>query len=247
MSARPVDVSVEPGQLEIRRCLADTVVLKLGNSGSHAAYVELTIAADDPLQPSRDALATVLPPGYAQSVAIRIAVPEDAPAGNYALRIAPRGPAQFGRLAVPVTVPDVACVPRSQITATATSAQVTPDYAPRNAIDGVESTLWHTRYSPAKDPLPQSITLALGGAYDLSELAYQPRLDGNLNGVITSYVVHVSADGEQFAPVASGSWAADATLKSARLDAPAARFVRLEATAGSGGFASAAEIVLFTA
>jgi hexosaminidase len=78
------------------------------------------------------------------------------------------------------------------------------------------------------------------------ELVYQPRI-GNRNGIITDYEIAASADGATFATVAGGTWAADASRKTAGFSAPSARFIRLTALAGVGGFASAAEIVLFAA
>jgi F5/8 type C domain-containing protein/alpha-galactosidase-like protein len=232
-SSGPVTVTAEPSALEIRQCLADTVRLRLTNSSSRSAYVEMTIAADPPLRSSREALATVLPAGYAQTVPIRVTVPADAPAGEYALRFEPRRAGQFRPLSVTIVVPEARCIPREQMTATATSAQLSPDYGPQRAIDGDDSTIWHTRYSPTRDPLPQSITLAVGDAYD------------NLNGAITAYNVYVSRDGEQFTRAAGGTWTSNASLKTAALAAAGVRYVRLEATAGTGNYASAAEIVLF--
>ena len=247
--ARPGDgelsTAVEPQRIEVRQCLSGALRLLLGNSGSRSVYAEATIAADGPLQLSRTSLATALPAGYTQTVPIRVAVPAGAPAGEYRIRVVPRGRKRFDPVTVPVAVPDARCVPRERMTASATNAQLSPDYGPQNAIDGVDTTLWHTRYSPSRDPLPQSITLALDGAHDVAELAYQPRLDGNLNGTITTYDIAVSGDGQQFTTVASGSWAPDATLKTAALSAAGVRFVRLEARAGVANYASAAEIVLF--
>jgi hypothetical protein len=242
-----VTVVAEPAGLEIRRCLADTIRLRLTNSSSRSVYLEMAITADAPLQLSREALATVLPAGLTQTVPVRVSVPPDAPAQEYEVRFEPRGPRRFEPLSVPIVVPEASCVPREQITATATSAQLSPDYGPQRAIDGVDTTIWHTRYSPVRDPLPQSITLALGQAYDVTGLAYQPRIDGNLNGAITAYNIDVSPDGEQFTRAASGTWPSNAALKTVALSAPGVRYVRLEATAGTAGYASAAEIVVFSA
>jgi hypothetical protein len=240
-----ITVSTEPAALTVPQCLAGSVQLRLENASPQLEYLELTIDADPPLQVSRDALATVLPGGYSQSLPIRVAVPHDAAPGRYELRIRPRGPQQFEPLSVPVTVPAGSCVPREEMTATATSANTDPDYGPRFAIDGVETTIWHTQYTPVKSTLPQSITLALDRPYDLTGLAYQPRLEGGLNGTITAYNIAVSADGEEFTRVASGTWTQDTLLKNATFSALDARYVRLEATAGRGNYASAAEIVLF--
>jgi hypothetical protein len=50
-------------------------------------------------------------------------------------------------------------------------------------------------------------------------------------------------DGRRFRAVASGRWALDKAVKQARFHAGArARFVRLEALAGRGGFAAANEV-----
>lgn len=130
-------------------------------------------------------------------------------------------------------------VPQDQMSATATSAE--PGYGPAQAIDGNCATLWHTRFGAA-DPPPQSITLDLGKAYDTVGLAYQPRQDGNPNGVVTAYKVEISTDGETFTPVADGSWAADDATKSARWDPAQARYLRLTGVEGVGDFVSAAEL-----
>jgi hypothetical protein len=131
-------------------------------------------------------------------------------------------------------------VPRAQMTATASDAQ-SPHVASR-AIDGDLTTLWHSQYRPYV-PLPHSITLALGGAYDVTTLYYQPRLD-HPNGVITSYKAYASADGATFTEVAAGTWALDHTTKAVSFSAPGARYIRLEALAGAGDYASAAELVV---
>jgi hypothetical protein len=131
-------------------------------------------------------------------------------------------------------------VPRAQMTATASDAQ-SPHVASR-AIDGDLTTLWHSQYRPHV-PLPHSTTLALGGAYDVTALYYQPRLD-HPNGVITSYKVYASADGATFTEVAAGDWALDHTTKTVSFSAHGARYIRLEALAGAGDYASAAELVV---
>jgi len=126
------------------------------------------------------------------------------------------------------------------MSATSTSYQSANE--PTNALDNNNSTLWHTKFD-LSNPLPQSITINLGGTYTVSKLRYLPRQDSTNNGRITGYKVYVSMDGVNFgSPVSTGTWALDATEKTAAFTAVSARFVRLEATAGSGGWASAAEI-----
>ncbi|NOU98898.1 discoidin domain-containing protein [Paenibacillus planticolens] len=131
-------------------------------------------------------------------------------------------------------------IPSSQMTATATSQETAnANNAASMAIDGNPATFWHTKWSGSV--LPQSITLNLGGTYNINKVVYLPRPGGG-NGTITSYNVYVSTDGVSFINVANGNWANDATEKIATIASTNASYVKLEATAGVGGFASAAEI-----
>ncbi len=132
-------------------------------------------------------------------------------------------------------------IPKSQMKATATSEETNSgnDRA-SNAIDGNTQTMWHTKWDKS-DVLPQSITLNLGGSYPISQVAYLPRQSGP-NGIITGYNVFVSADGVTFTKVASGNWVGDNAVKYATFASIDAAYVKLEATAGVNGWASAAEI-----
>ncbi|HLI38366.1 MAG TPA: discoidin domain-containing protein, partial [Streptosporangiaceae bacterium] len=131
-------------------------------------------------------------------------------------------------------------IPQSLMTATATSYQ--PGYPPSNAIDGNPATLWHTEWSPVRAYPPQSITLDLGGVYNVRGLLYLPRQDGNPNGIITSYEVYVSADGTNFTQVSSGTWALSEAQKQASFSAGGVRYVRLVGVQAGNGYVSAAEI-----
>lgn len=132
-------------------------------------------------------------------------------------------------------------IPQSGMTATASSFQ--PGDDPANALDGNAATLWHTKWSPPH--LPESITLNLGGSYDVNQIKYLPRA-GAHNGTITKYNVFVSTDGVNFTQVASGTWARDDREKSAVFGKVTATHVKLEAIEGVGNFASAAEINVFS-
>jgi alpha-galactosidase len=143
----------------------------------------------------------------------------------------------------PATAPDGPWphyVPNTTETATASSAN--NGYPASNAIDGDLTTLWHSEFSPVHTPLPISLTIDLGSATPIYGLTYQPRLDGTPTGTITSYEVEVSTDGGTFTPITSGSWPDDSSLKSTSFQATTARFVRLVADTGDGGYASAAEV-----
>lgn len=130
-------------------------------------------------------------------------------------------------------------VPHSGMTATATSQHT--DNEASKAIDDNPSTLWHSEWIPMAN-LPQSVTLNLGGTFNVGKVRYLPRQDSERNGDITGYKIYVSTNGVQFTQVASGTWADDKTEKSAVFTATNASYIRLEATSGYGGFASAAEI-----
>jgi alpha-galactosidase len=130
-------------------------------------------------------------------------------------------------------------VPPAAMTATATTAH--DGYPASAAIDGHISTIWHDEFSP-QAPLPQAITIDLGQPRVVDGLTYQPRLDASTTGTITGYQIEVSIDGQSFTSVSVGSWADDRTVKSVPFAATQARYVRLTATAGESGYASAAEI-----
>jgi hypothetical protein len=116
-------------------------------------------------------------------------------------------------------------------------------YPASAAIDGRQATIWHDEFRP-QAPLPQSVAIDLGGVRAVDGLTYQPRLDAGTTGTITGYRIEVSADGSAFTKVVDGQWADDKSLKSAAFPATRGRHVRLTATAGDGGYASAAEIRL---
>ncbi|KRF44162.1 discoidin domain-containing protein [Paenibacillus sp. Soil787] len=141
---------------------------------------------------------------------------------------------------LPAAPPALPSIPQSQITATATSYHAGAE--PSKALDGSTASIWHSEWSPMAN-LPQSITLNLGGTYNVDKLRYLPRTDASSNGNITAYNIYTSTDGMNFTKVANaGTWVDDNTEKSAAFAPTNAAFIRLEATAGHGGFACAAEI-----
>ncbi len=146
--------------------------------------------------------------------------------------------AQFDNIIVTV----FSWLPHWKMTATATSSQT--GYEPSKAIDDNTASFWCTQWDPYA-PLPQSITLNLGGTYRINNLWYLPRQDsgtGSSNGIITGCKIYTSIDGNNWTQAASGNWANDKTEKSAGFTPVNASYVKLEATAGYGGYASTAEI-----
>ncbi|MEV5750608.1 discoidin domain-containing protein [Actinoallomurus sp. NPDC052308] len=161
--------------------------------------------------------------------------------GQVGLAVSPWRHAEFDDLAVtPVRRPgNVRYLPAQELSATGTSFH--HGYEPRDAVDGSAQSMWHSEWSP-RSSLPQSITVDTGRPRPLAKVTYQPREDGNGNGVITRYELATSLDGVTFTPVASGSWPLDTTRKEIDLPGGPARYVRLTALAAGGGYASAAEI-----
>lgn len=137
---------------------------------------------------------------------------------------------------------DPTVIPQEQMSATASSEHpnIGSEGIANFAIDGDESTIWHTKWNPV-EALPQYITLDLGGSYNINKFTYMPRQDV-LNGSISKYEFQVSTDGENFTKVLEGDWTADHSTKVLKFDPVEATHVRLVAKAGYGGFASAAEL-----
>lgn len=182
-----------------------------------------------------------LQPGQAGTWRWQVTAPAGAQPGRYSgaltVRYGSRG--QTGAVAwdLPLLL---GVIPHTGMSAAADSAQEPANDA-YYAIDDGPDTIWHSQYSPYQ-PLPHELTLDLGAGYTVSGLQYLPRQDGNHNGVITSYTISASSDGVNFTQVASGNWANDLTLKSARFPAQPARYIRLTAVAGYNNLASAAEV-----
>lgn len=136
-------------------------------------------------------------------------------------------------------------LPQGNMKATATSEH--PDVGNEGlakfAIDGKENTIWHTKYNPVEE-LPQSITLELGGSYEINKFTYLPR-SGAKNGNITKYELHVSEDGNDFRKISEGNWDDSGSLKTLKFNSTKATHVKLVALEGVGGFASAAELNVF--
>jgi hypothetical protein len=50
-----------------------------------------------------------------------------------------------------------------------------PDHRAAAAIDGDPGTFWHTKWSPASDPMPHEIVIDMGREFDLKGITYLPR------------------------------------------------------------------------
>ncbi|MXG90310.1 discoidin domain-containing protein [Nocardioides flavescens] len=118
-----------------------------------------------------------------------------------------------------------------------------------NAVDGDPATVWHTQWRDASPPLPHRFTIDLGRVREVDGLTYLPRQDGRVNGTVIEYAVETSDNQRTWTQVATGRWADDASLKTTRFTASAARYVRFVALVeinGHPSWTSAAEIGLQT-
>jgi hypothetical protein len=161
--------------------------------------------------------------------------------GQAGLGVSPWRHAEFDDLAVTPVRPtgNIRYLPGQRLGATGTGFH--HGYEPRKAVDGSAQSMWHSEWSPLAS-LPQSVTVDTGRTRRIAQVTYQPREDGNPNGVITRYELATSTDGISYSPAASGTWPLDATRKTITLPDVAARFVRLTALGAGAGYASAAEI-----
>lgn len=116
---------------------------------------------------------------------------------------------------------------------------------PLNAIDGLSDvryeTCWSTWGLPA--PLPQSITIDLGGVWsNVSTLEYLPKQwsrNDSTDGDITSCTILTSTDGVTFTQVATGTWAGNSRKpKLAEWPNRNVGFVRIQVNAATGGYAN---------
>jgi hypothetical protein len=107
------------------------------------------------------------------------------------------------------------------------------DIEAAKAIDGDCTTFWHSEFN-AKAPLPQSLTVELGGTHRIREIRILPRQDGG-HSYITQYVIYLSENGKTFTKAAEGRWDDDPTMKSATFVPMSAHFVRIEALGVSHG------------
>ncbi|MFC8849412.1 MULTISPECIES: RICIN domain-containing protein [unclassified Micromonospora] len=111
---------------------------------------------------------------------------------------------------------------------------------PLRAIDGLSDKGFETCWSTWRLPLPQAVTVDLGGVWsNVSTLEYLPK-QWNRNyltdGDITSYTISTSVDGITFTEAARGTWAGDLPTKIAEWSPRKVGFVRLEAHSGTDDY-----------
>ena len=125
------------------------------------------------------------------------------------------------------------------------------EYAAANAMDGDVDTMWHTPWEEPAPNFPHELVVEFPKPVRVTGLTCLPRQDGNHNGWIKDYAVHVSADGQNWGPaVAQGTFQNDGSLHTIKLAKPAnTRFLKLVAVNSfdpTKPYASLAELSVIT-
>lgn len=127
---------------------------------------------------------------------------------------------------------------------------VAGDYRGVNGFDGVTETIWLTQVVNGfngSPPPPHEIQINLGSSANLNGFVYVPRKDGLPFGWIGQYEFYVSTDGVNWgSPVATGTFANDATNKQVGFTSTTGQYVRLRALSEVNGnpWTSMAELQL---
>ncbi|MFZ0665395.1 MAG: discoidin domain-containing protein, partial [Acidimicrobiales bacterium] len=113
-------------------------------------------------------------------------------------------------------------------------------------LNGETPEFWESRPG-AK--LPQSITLDMQTAQEISSLNYAPRQGKKTVGAIGRFEIRVSDNAKHFgSPIATGTWQDTTAVKSIGFAPVVARYVRLTAlsyAAGSGTSVTASDVTLY--
>jgi alpha-L-fucosidase len=124
--------------------------------------------------------------------------------------------------------------------------------AATNAIDGNPTTIWQTSLIN-NETVPHYLTVDMGTAHRIAGLAYLPRQDGSLNGVVEQYRFETSQDGRAWTTNIDagrfGNIRNNPALQEATFAPVNARFFRFTALqeVTTNGWASAAEISVLPA
>nr|WP_255446399.1 M60 family metallopeptidase [Bacillus sp. FDAARGOS_235] len=115
-------------------------------------------------------------------------------------------------------------------------------YTPaNNAIDGNPNTIWHSQWDNPNQ-FPYHLTLDIGEAKKITQVACLPRQDDSENGRILEYNIYTSMDGSNYQKVSSGTWESNDKEESSEFEPVLAKYVKIEVTNGKGGFASIADV-----
>lgn len=116
-----------------------------------------------------------------------------------------------------------AALNRSAWVVAADSEETSGEFAPAfRAIDGTNSTFWHTRWSGASVPAhPHHLIIDMGSPQPVGGFTYLPR-QGNVNGRVKNWRFFLSDDGTNWSdPVLRGSFTNSAALETVLFTPPA--------------------------
>ena len=114
------------------------------------------------------------------------------------------------------------------------------------AIDGNNSTFWHTAWGNNEPKHPHTIVIDMAQSYNVTAITYLARQDGNANGMVKGYEFYLSNDKNSWgSPVVSGEFKNTTALQTAKLGtAQTARYLKLIAKSEINGnaWSSCAEL-----
>ena len=114
------------------------------------------------------------------------------------------------------------------------------------AIDGNNSTFWHTAWGSNEPKHPHTIVIDMATNYNVTAITYLARQDGNQNGMVKAYEIYLSTDGNTWgSAAATGNFQNITAQQTAKLNtATIARYIKFVAKSEVNGNAwtSAAEI-----
>ena len=114
------------------------------------------------------------------------------------------------------------------------------------AIDGNNSTFWHTAWGANEPKHPHTIVIDMARTYQVTAITYLARQDGNANGMVKQYEVYLSTDGKTWGTAAvSGEFKNTTATQVAKLkSATNARYMKFVAKSevNDNAWTSAAEI-----
>ena len=120
------------------------------------------------------------------------------------------------------------------------------DNEARLAFDNDLSTFWHTEYWGTEPACPHTLVVDMVNTYMVTAFTYNGRTDGNQNGMVKSYEVYLSLDGQEWGnPVAKGEFKNTTAMQVASLNTPTlGRYLKFVALSEINGnkWTSAAEI-----
>ncbi|MBS4749531.1 discoidin domain-containing protein [Carnobacteriaceae bacterium zg-ZUI78] len=115
----------------------------------------------------------------------------------------------------------------------------------QNAFDNDLNTIWHTKWSPAKQDLPATILIDMQKEIEIDKLGYVARQNGT-NGDIKHFRLSVKTnESDDYTTIYEGRFSPDKAKQFASFAPSRARYIKLEVLEGEAGFGSAAEFSLY--